>query len=126
MTEAEAPPVFGPEGVLLPRWERKVEAALNSSSITSEPRAVLKKSLTQFQSAKTGMLDVFVDLTKGFEVRFMQPFAFMAWCDTLSVISCTENVNTPPENEICKFSKTAYKKFFLLRECRDSSPRALK
>lgn len=61
-------PTLGPEGVELLGRGREVDAALISPSIFPEHRAMLGVSFRQFQSAKAGVLDVFLNHAKGFEV----------------------------------------------------------
>lgn len=48
---------------------RVAEAALTSHSILLKQRALLSAALSQFRSAKAGIMEVFLGLAKGFEVR---------------------------------------------------------
>lgn len=60
-------PMLGLEGAELSRRQQEVEAALSSSSILPDHRAMLGTALTQFRSSETGILELFLGLTKGLE-----------------------------------------------------------
>ena len=50
---------------------RAAEEALSSSSLLPDQRAILDAALSQFRSAETGIMEVFLSLAKGFEVCFI-------------------------------------------------------
>ena len=54
--------------VELAERRRAVEGALTSSSILPKQHALLGTALNQFWSAEAGVMEVFRDLAKGFEV----------------------------------------------------------
>ena len=63
--------MLGLEGAELSRHQQELEAALSSSSVLPDHHAMLGTAFTQFRSAETGILDLFLGLTKGLEVRVL-------------------------------------------------------
>ena len=63
--------MLGLGGAELSGRQQEVEAALSSSSILPDHRAMLGTAFTQFRSAEAGILEVFLGLAKGFEVRVL-------------------------------------------------------
>ena len=61
-------PPLGHRGAELEERRHAAEAALTSSSILPEQRALLGAALNQFRSAEAGVMEVFLGLAKGFEV----------------------------------------------------------
>jgi hypothetical protein len=68
-TEDVQPPILG--------QHKELEAALQSSSILRDHRALLGTTFNQFQSVQDGILEAFISLSKGFKVHYFEQLHFL-------------------------------------------------